>query len=176
MARHTDAAKEWGDLSARALKPLCIYYKPKTNSRTVQGDRNGAGERVTTEGQEGEGNEEGEGATGQEEVPDGSQADVSVHGLWKWGTYALFDMQIVNLYAGSYLRHTPAKDPETADKEKKDKYLQTCLERWSSFTPMVYSAYGNPGTESVVAHRYLAFLLNNKLKREYLEMCGFGRA
>ena len=40
---------------------------------------------------------------GQENVPDESWADVSVHGFWKWGTTAIFDMQIVNLDAGSYL-------------------------------------------------------------------------
>ena len=31
---------------------------------------------------------------GQATVPDESWADVSVHGFWKWGTTALFDMQI----------------------------------------------------------------------------------
>ena len=41
---------------------------------------------------------------------------------------------------------------------------------------MVYSADGIHGTEAVAAHRRLAPLLSNKLKREYLEMCGFVRA
>ena len=31
-----------------------------------------------------------------------------------------------------------AKDLATEEKEKKDNYLQPCLERQSSFTPMVY--------------------------------------
>ena len=41
---------------------------------------------------------------------------------------------------------------------------------------MVYSADGIPGTEAVVAQRRLASMLCNKLKRGYLEMCGFVRA
>ena len=41
---------------------------------------------------------------------------------------------------------------------------------------MVYSANGNTGTEAIVAQRCLAFLLSNKLKQEYSEMCGFVRA
>ena len=45
-----------------------------------------------------------------------------------------------------------AKALSTAEKEKKDKYLQTCLECWSYFTPMVYSVDGIPGTEDVAAH------------------------
>ena len=37
------------------------------------------------------------GATELVTVPDGSRSDVSVHGLWKWGTSALFDVRIANL-------------------------------------------------------------------------------
>ena len=56
------------------------------------------------------------------------------------------------------------------EKEKKDLYLQACLERRRTFTPMVYSAEGIPGSEA------LAALLSYKLKREYLEMCDFVQA
>ena len=41
LARHDDAAKEWGALGARALIPSAITYKPKINSSTVQGGRTG---------------------------------------------------------------------------------------------------------------------------------------
>ena len=51
-------------------------------------------------------------------MPDKSQAVLYVHGFCKWGTIALFDMQIFNLYAGSYLRQTPEKPLEMAEKEK----------------------------------------------------------
>ena len=54
-----------------------------------------------TGSQDGEENEDGEGATGQAKVPDESQLDVSVHGFLKWGTSALFDMQIIKLDTGS---------------------------------------------------------------------------
>ena len=59
---------------------------------------------------------------------------------------------------------------------EKYNYLHPFLERKCSFIPMVYPAYGVPGTEDVAAQRHLASLLSNKLKREYLEMCGFIRA
>ena len=35
-----------------------------------------------------------------------------------------------------------------AEKEKKDLYLQSCLERIRTFTPMVYSEDGIPGAEA----------------------------
>ena len=63
-----------------------------------------------------------------------------------------------------------------AEKEKNDKYLQPFLECRRSFTPMVYSTDGIPGTDAVTAQICLALLLSNNLKREYLKMCGFIRA
>ena len=41
LARNDDAAKEWGDLGAQSLVPSAIIYKPKINSRTVQGEGTG---------------------------------------------------------------------------------------------------------------------------------------
>ena len=40
----------------------------------------------------------------------------------------MFDILIVNLNVGSYLRMTPEKAFAKAEKEKKDFYLQACLE------------------------------------------------
>ena len=48
------------------------------------------------------------------------RADVSAHGFWKRGTTAMFNIQIVNLDAGSYLHMTPEKALAKAEKEKKD--------------------------------------------------------
>ena len=62
------------------------------------------------------------------------------------------------------------------EKEKKDKYLHSCMDRRRYFTLMVYSVDGFTGTGDVAAHRRLASLFSNKLKREYSEMCGFVRA
>ena len=49
----------------------------------------------------------------------------------------MFNIQIVNLDAGSYLRMTPEKALAKAKKEKKDLYPQACLECRRDFTPMV---------------------------------------
>ena len=85
-------------------------------------------------------------------------------------------MHIVNLDAGSYLRQTSAKALATSKKEEKDKHLQLSLDRRLTFTPMVYSTYGIPGTEAVATQQRLASLLSNNLKQEYSEMCVFVRA
>ena len=122
---------------ARALNQSGIFYEPKINSRTVQGKRNGDGAWFAIGVQEGEGNKDIEGATGQEMLTNESRAYLFVHGFCKWGTSAPFDMQTVDLYAGSYLRQTSAKALSATEKEKKEKYLQPCLYCSRSFTPMV---------------------------------------
>ena len=120
--------------------------------------------RIATGQQEGEEQDGTKSTTGQATVPDESRADVSVHGFWNWSTTALFDMQIVNLYVGSYMRHTPENPLAMAEKELNDKYLQSCLDRPQNFTPIVYSADEITGTEAVAAQQYLALLLSNGLK------------
>ena len=49
------------------------------------------------------------GQPGQIVVSAESRADISAHGFWKRGTTAMFDIIIVNLNAGSYLRMTLEK-------------------------------------------------------------------
>ena len=46
LARHDDAAKEWGALGARDIIPSAITYEPKINNRKVQGEMTGAGAQL----------------------------------------------------------------------------------------------------------------------------------
>ena len=108
-------------------------------------------------------------------VPVDSRSDVSAHGFWKRGTTTMFNIRIVNLEVGSYLRMTPEKALAKAKKEKKDLYLQACLESRRTFTPMVYSTDRIPGVEALASQKRLAALLSYKLKWEYSEMCSFVR-
>ena len=102
IERHDDATKDWGALGARALIPSAITYESKINSRTVQGERTGAGARQ--EGGKANGGTDTVGRTinraagllgqpGQVIVPAESRSDVSVHGFWKRGTTAMFDIR-----------------------------------------------------------------------------------
>ena len=88
----------------------------------------------------------------------------------------MFDIRTVKIDVGSYLPMMPEKALAKVERENKDLYLQACLERRRTFTPMVYSAYGIPGAEALAAQKRLAALLCYKLKREYSEMYGFVRS
>ena len=89
------------------------------------------------------------------------------------GAIQLFLTCELSLDVGSYLSQKSAKSLTTAEKQKKYKCLQPCLESWHSFTPMVYSVDGILGIEDVAPQRRPASLFCNKLKLEYLEMCEF---
>ena len=78
----------------------------------------------------------------------------------------MFDIRIVNLDVGSYLHMTPEKDIAKAEKEKKDLYLQACLECRRTFTPMVYSADRIPRVGALATQKRLAALLSYKLNWE----------
>ena len=45
LVRNDNAAKEWGDLVSQTLAPSDNTYKPKLNSRTVQGEKTRTGAR-----------------------------------------------------------------------------------------------------------------------------------
>ena len=78
----------------------------------------------------------------------------------------MFDIQFVNLNAGSYLRMTPENALAKGDKEMKDLYLQACLDCKRTFTPMVYSADRIPGEKALGTRKRLPALLRYKLKRQ----------
>ena len=48
----------------------------------------------------------------------------------------MFEIRIFNLDAGSYLHMMQEKSLAKAEKEKKDFYLQACLECRRTFTPL----------------------------------------
>ena len=74
----------------------------------MQGER--TGDRARHEGREADdGMDRLVGQPGQVVVPTESRVDVSAHRFWKRGTTAMFDIRIINLDVGSYLRMTPKK-------------------------------------------------------------------
>ena len=67
-----------------------------------------------------------------------SCSDINAHSLWKRETTVMFDMEIVNLNVGSYLRMMSKKLLEKAEKKMKCKYVETFLESRQTFIPMIY--------------------------------------
>ena len=77
------------------------------------------------------------------------------------------DIIIVNLDASSYLCMNLERDLAKTETEEKDLYLQACLKRRRTFTPMVYYAAGIPRVEALASQKILDALLSYNLNQEY---------
>ena len=90
----------------KSIVGLCRGRGPGTGARQEGGDADGGMETV---GRTVNGSERLVGQPVQVAVPAESRADVSAHGFWNRVITVMFDIRIVNLEAGSYLRMTPEK-------------------------------------------------------------------
>ena len=84
--------------------------------------------------------------------------------------------QVTDTDAKFYLASSSEKVLERAAKAKKSKYLDACLERRRSFTPLVYSVDGMACKEARAWEKRVASLISSKMNRTYSEMVGFVRA
>jgi len=166
--RHDDGRDEAGNLAAMALSKSRVSYEPKifygTDVLAGQQDNRagGAGGNSAAVGRRAAGNE--------------ARGDIAIHGLWKSGETCILDIRITDTDAKSYAGISSKKVLEKAAKAKKDKYLDACLERRKSFTPLVYSVDGMPCKEAKAFEKRVASLLASKWERRYSEMVGFVRA
>jgi hypothetical protein len=84
-------------------------------------------------------------------------------------------MRIMDTDARSYRKKDFGKVLLQHEKEKKDKYLRTCLEMRKDFAPMVYLVDGIAGHKARNAKRRLATHLASKWKRGYSQMVYYVR-
>jgi type II secretory pathway predicted ATPase ExeA len=115
ISRHNEIRAELVDLTCRALTPSAVRDKPKiyTSRPAVElrtSDQNPVIRNLHKH---------------QEEERGG----VLICGLWKKGTDAIIDVRITDLYAKSNIPRSPMKVLEGHEREKKRKYLESCLEQ-----------------------------------------------
>ena len=140
--RHNDVAAEWHHLCGQAFTASAVSDEPLIHtSRAAQAGT--AAPRVT-------------------QVDPELRGDVAVHGFWKRGITTIFDARITDTDAPTYRGQDPAKVLAKHEKEKKEKYLQPCLDRRRHFTPLVFSVDGLRGAEATAATKRLAACLAHK--------------
>lgn len=154
---HNDARDEAGDLAAMALTPSHVSCEPNI----FYGTDVVAGQESVKVGS-------ASNAPGNE-----ARGDVDIRGLWKKGETCISDLRTTVTAASSYRDSSSTNVLETAAKVKKDKYLQACLERRRTFTPLVYSVDGMTAKEAQAFEKRVASLLATKTERQHREMVGF---
>ena len=88
----------------------------------------------------------------------------------------MFDIRIVDTDARSYSARSPRDALDTAEGEKKRKYLQACQDRRATFTPLCVSVDSMLGSEAEFFVRRLGDFLAVKWERPYSVVVGWVRA
>jgi hypothetical protein len=153
---HDDVAGEWRHLCATAFSPCQVEREPRIFS-SVSCHAGAAASNTMPPSSSTPTAETLQPPTTTEE-----RGDASCHGFWERGRTCIFNMRITDTDAKSYRKKEPTKVLEQHEKEKKDKYLQNCLEMRKDFTPMVYSVDGIVGREARNAKKRLATQLAGK--------------
>jgi hypothetical protein len=154
MQRHNDVKAEWHHLCVQALSATVVYDEPLIHiSRDVREA----------------------GANGTDPAPE-MRGDTGVHGFWRRGTTAIFDVRVTDTDGKSQRGMEPMAVLRRHEKAKKDKYGALCVARRRTFTPLVFSVDGMRGPECAAASKRLATLLSLKWKKTYSEVCGYVRS
>jgi formate dehydrogenase maturation protein FdhE len=86
------------------------------------------------------------------------------------------DVRITDVDAKSQRSKDPLKVLEAQEREKKKKYLESCLEQRQHFSPFAASTDGLLGKESRTLLKKLSALLAEKWEKPYSEICGYVNA
>ena len=70
------------------------------------------------------------------------KGDLLIRDLWQQRTDSVHHMRVVNTDALSYVRRSPEKCLQEAERGKKKMYLEACLQQRRHFSPFVSSVDG----------------------------------
>ena len=101
------------------------------------------------------------------------KVDLLIRDLWQQGTGSVHDMRVVNTDALSYVCRSPEKCHHGAERGKKKKYLEACLQQRRHFSPFLASVYGLLGVETTVNLKRIASHLATKWRQTYSKTCGY---
>ena len=82
-------------------------------------------------------------------------------------------MCVVKTEALSHWNKSPGKCLQTEDKDKKKKYLDSCLQQHRHFPPLVVSVDGILGMEAEALYKHIAIYLVTKRKQPCLRTCSY---
>ena len=154
LLHHNEVAVEWSHLCVTTLSHSTVSDEPIIPNSQDNGARDDAGHTA---------------------VPPDNHGDVAVCHFWKCHMTAIFDVQITDTDALSYLDQDPAGVLACQEKAKKKKHLANCLAQHKEFTPLVFSVDSLRGTEADAACKHISALLSKCWLQPYSVVCGYVR-
>ncbi len=164
ISRHNEIRDRLADLSSMALIPSAVRNEPFIHTSCPaekMSDMDQTNHPVTRN---------------LHKNRDELRGDLLVRGFWGRGTDCIIDVRVTDTDAKSNLNKDPAKVLEAHEKEKKRKYLKSCLEQRRHFTPFVVSTDGLIGKEAQTFLKKLSTLLAEKWEKPYSVVCGYVNA
>ena len=80
-------------------------------------------------------------------------------------------MRVVNRYYVSYIQKTPEKSLQTAEREKRCKYMGACLQKFHHLQPFIISVDGRMIIEAEATLKFLTRQLAAKWRQPYSPTC-----
>jgi hypothetical protein len=161
--RHNEINEELCDLVTKALAPSAVCVEPMIQNRRSADETKAKAtkkpevQRLTRSG-------------------DKDHGDLLIRGFWARGTDAIVNVRVTDTDAKSYCSHDPHKVLAQQEREKKNKYLDACLEQRRHFTPFVVPTNGLVGREAAELLKRLSLRLSEKWERPYSVVRGFVNA
>ena len=152
--RHDDVGNKWHHINGTAYSFRRVTREPRIHSSMCRQITVGAAPHGTTQSAN---NQNPDGATENDDDNNpitGERRDAGVHGFWERGRPCIFNVRITDTDARSYRNNK--------EKEKKDRYLQSCHAIRKDFTPLVYTVDGITGREANSKEKHLATALATK--------------
>ena len=101
------------------------------------------------------------------------KGDLLIRDLWQQGTDSVNDMRVVKTDALLYVRKSPEKCLQEAERGKKKMYLEACLQKRRHFSPSVSSVDGLLGVEATATLKRISSRLATKWCQPYSKTCGY---
>ena len=101
------------------------------------------------------------------------KGDLLIRDLWQQGTDSVHDIRVMNTDSLSYVRRSPEKCLQEAERGKKKIYLEACLQQRRHFSPFVALVDGLLGVEATANLKRIASRLATKWGQPYSKTCGY---
>jgi hypothetical protein len=159
IQRHNEINEELCDLASKALVPSAVRVEPMIHSRRTAEETKAKEPKSPVQRLSRSSDEE--------------RGDLLIRGFWARGTDVIVDVRVTDTDAKSYRSRDPHKVLASQEREKKKKYLQSCLDQRKHFTPFVVSTDGLIGREAGELLKRLSLRLADKWERPYSVVRGF---
>ena len=161
--RHDESRDSLRCSACAGFQPSNVRDEPQINScRAIGGlDERKEGETLI------------EGNSGIECEINADRGDLLIRCFWDKSTDCIIDVRICDVNQASYQTRKPASIIKSAENDKKNKYLEPCLEQRRRFTPFVVSCEELLGKEADTFLKRLSKKLADKWRRPYSQTVSF---